>query len=125
MVRNWIEHIDLVGKLPYLYYSGLGLYFNFIDNNVINCSVWNFELIIILLEDIFLLLSFSAQRPCEANNPAGEISSFTFAVCVKSIPLNHFKPICSSMSGCQRIFRNSFLKMNLKKIEHFTIESHF
>ena len=27
---------------------------------------------------------------CEAN-PAGENSSFIFTVCVKSVPLNHFK----------------------------------
>ena len=30
------------------------------------------------------------QRTCEAN-PAGENSSFIFAVCVKSVPLYHFK----------------------------------
>ena len=32
----------------------------------------------------------SVQMTCEAN-PVGENSSFIFTVCVKSVPLHHFK----------------------------------
>ena len=37
-----------------------------------------------------LLHLFAKQRTCEANQ-AGENSSFIFTVCVKSVPLHHFK----------------------------------
>ena len=51
------------------------------------------------------------KRTCEAN-AAGENSSFTFTVCVKSVPRNHFKLayVVLHINRCQRIFRNPLLK---------------
>ena len=39
---------------------------------------------------MIVLLCFEPKKTCEAN-PAGENSSFIFTVCVKSVPLYHFK----------------------------------
>ena len=55
------------------YHMWLNMFIKFVENNVpIN----------------------QEERTCEAN-PAGENSSLIFAVCVKSVPLYHFKPDCA------------------------------
>ena len=56
----------------------------------------------------------NSQRTCEAN-PAGEKSSFIFKVCVKYVPLYHFRlaylVLHMAGYGCQRIFWKILLKM--------------
>ena len=55
---------------------------------------YSHQLLMHVLSETFSLFplfkNISRQRACEAN-AAGENSSFTFTVCVKSVPLYHFK----------------------------------
>ena len=62
------------------------------------------------------------QRTCEAN-PAGENSSFIFTVCVKSVPLYHFKIAYVVLhTAVKELFEPTSIS---GEIGRFNLESHF
>ena len=71
----------------------------------------------------FILISKNAydlkDLYCEAN-PAGENSSFIFTVCVKSVPLYHFK-----LAYIQLSKNVSKPTSKNKQIGHYNLENHF